>query len=124
MKKDRVQKRVYVASPLRGQVDPNPEVQAINQTRNIAVAGMLCLFAARDGVAPFAPHLLYPLFLDDTVPAERTMGINAGISFLEACAELWVYTGLGVSEGMKAEIDIAHAMGKRIIYDPPCWQGI
>jgi hypothetical protein len=121
MKSRRAVKRVYIASPLRGTPDPDPEVQALNVARNQAVAALLCLFASKDGVAPFAPHLLYPLFLDDGLPADREAGIRSGLAFMEACEEVWVYTKLGISSGMEQEIMYAHANGIRVVMDPPCW---
>lgn len=124
MKKERLLKRVYIASPLRGTPDPDPEVQALNVARNISVAALLCLFASKDGVAPFAPHLLYPQFLDDSTPADRVMGIRSGMSFLSTCEEMWVYTGLGISEGMRLEIIAANAMGVKVVFDPPCWGSV
>lgn len=121
MKKERFLKRVYIASPLRGTPDPDPEIQALNVARNMGVAALLCLFASRDNVAAFAPHLLYTQFLDDGIPADREAGIRSGLSFMQACAEVWVYTGLGISEGMKMEIIAANAMGIKVVFDPPCF---
>lgn len=124
MKKNKFLKRVYICSPLRGIPDPDPGIQALNVARNMGVAALLCLFASRDGVAPFAPHLFYTQFLDDARPNEREAGIRAGLSFLQSCAEMWVYTRLGISEGMKLEIIAANAMGIKVVFDPPCFGGI
>jgi hypothetical protein len=57
------------------------------------------------GHAPFIPHLLYTQWLDDSKPAERQMGIDAGLAFLEACDEMWIFlppNGL-YTKGMAAE---------------------
>lgn len=121
MKKERFLKRVYIASPLRGTPDPDPQVQALNVASNLGVAAILCLYAARENVAAFAPHLFYTQFLDDGIAVDREAGIRSGLSFMQSCAEVWVYTGLGISEGMKLEIIAANAMGIRVVFDPPCF---
>jgi hypothetical protein len=79
-----------------------------NVARNTRVAAALCLMAITRGRAPFAPHLLYPRFLDDSDPGKRALGIALGLIFMEACDEVWVYTGDGVSDGM--EIELKHAV--------------
>ncbi len=55
------------------------------------------------GYAPFAPHLLYTSFLDDDDLQQRALGIQLGLQFMEACDEVWIYTGNGMSEGMQTE---------------------
>jgi hypothetical protein len=65
------------------------------------------------GFAPFAPHLLYPQFLDDSVPTEREAGIVMGLAVLERCSELWCF-GEDVTTGMSAEISKASALGMPI----------
>lgn len=65
------------------------------------------------GEAPIASHLLYtqPGILDDTIPSERTLGINAGLAWREVAHGSVVYTDFGISEGMKYGIDAAIAQG-------------
>lgn len=121
MKKNKYLKRIFICSPLRGAPDLDPEIQNLNVARNLSIAAMLCLFASKDGAAPFAPHLFYPQFLNDACPNEREAGTRAGLSFLQTCAEMWVYTELGISEGMHKEILAANAMGIKVIFDPPCF---
>jgi hypothetical protein len=75
--------------------------------RNTRIAAALCLMAIARGYAPFAPHLLYPQFLDDADPEKRALGIALGLIFMEACDEVWVYTGDGISDGM--DVEIRHA---------------
>ena len=88
-------KRIYVCSPYSGDVETN----AAN-ARKYGAYVMEC------GHAPFIPHLLYPQWLDDSKPADREMGLAAGLAFMDVCDELWTfYPHSGkASEGMAAEI--------------------
>lgn len=95
-------KRVFVCSPFRGDV-----------VRNTELARQYCRYVLLQGFAPFAPHLLYTQMLDDNAVHEREQGILAGIAWLEACDEIWVFGE--PSEGMRKEISLAEAIGKPII---------
>lgn len=55
------------------------------------------------GEAPYASHLLYTQdgVLDDTVPAEREWGIQAGFAWRQVAEKTVVYTDLGISRGME-----------------------
>ncbi len=102
-------KRVFICSRYAGDV-----------SLNVTVAKMLCRIAIDDGAAPFAPHLLYPQFLDDDDPADRMKGIGCGLAFMAVCDEVWVYDGGGISSGMEYEIKQAERLGKPVIYwNPP-----
>lgn len=92
--------RVYVCSPFRGDYDANTK-NARFYSRHAAL---------QLGVIPIVPHLLFPQFLDDTVPEERALGLRLGLELLKLCDELWVY-GDRISEGMKAEIEFAKELG-------------
>ncbi len=63
--------------------------------------------------APIASHLLYtqPGILKDEIPAERNMGISAGLAWLSVADATVVYTNLGISEGMEHGIRIAEEAG-------------
>jgi hypothetical protein len=77
---------------------------------NLVLARDYCRFVTDSGLAPFAPHLIYPQFLDDGFKQERELGINAGLAFLELCDEMWVFVRNGViSKGMRKEINEASA---------------
>ena len=54
------------------------------------------------GEFPFASHLLYTQegILDDTIPSERTLGINAGFAWGLRASKTVVYIDLGISHGM------------------------
>ena len=93
-------KRVVIESPLAGNVE-----------RNQFYARLCVLDCLRRGEAPYASHLLYahPDVLDDSVPTERKLGMEAGFAW-GAQAELCVvYLDLGVSRGMAAGADRARA---------------
>ena len=67
-KEERAAKRayrplVYICSPFAGDTEGNTQ-KARRYSR----------FAVRNGAIPFAPHLLFPQFLDDGKPAERAIG--------------------------------------------------
>lgn len=47
---------VYICSPYRGDID-----------NNLENARMYCSLAASQGCIPFAPHLLFAQFLDDSL---------------------------------------------------------
>lgn len=103
--------RVFICSRYAGNIE-----------RNVSVAKAFCCMAVEAGIAPFAPHLLYPQFMDDNNPAQRELGISMGLQFMEACNEVWVYIGNGVSEGMRIEMEHAQRLSKqvRICREVPC----
>lgn len=86
---------IYVASPFAGDVE-----------QNIANTKAYCRYVMEQGCVPLASHLLYPQFLDDTNPAERSLGTHMGMELLSRCDALWLF-GDTVSPGMAAEFDEA-----------------
>lgn len=86
---------VYICSPYSGNVESN-----------IKSARRYSRFAVEMGYIPFTPHLLYPQFLDDDNPAERSLGLLFGNVLMSKCAEVWVF-GSYISPGMNAEIERA-----------------
>lgn len=95
---------VYICSPFRGDIE-----------RNTDNARRYCSFAVERGAIPFAPHLLYPQFMDDSKADERKLALFMGQVMLDKCAELWVF-GTVISEGMRSEIDRAQLKDKKIRY--------
>lgn len=91
---------VYVASPYSGDTAWH---------ESYARAALADCLARRE--APYAPHLLYPAVLDDDWPDERRLGMDAGLAWLRRADVLAVYTDLGLSRGMRAEIDRALRLG-------------
>ena len=85
----------YICSPYSGNVESN-----------IKSARRYSRFAVEMGYIPITPHLLYPQFLDDDNPAERSLGLLFGNVLMSKCAEVWVF-GSYISPGMNAEIERA-----------------
>ena len=94
-------KKVYICSPLGGNVKENLE-----QVKRYTKYALMC------GTAPVVPPF-YALCLDDGNPAEREVGMAAGLSLLWFCDELWVF-GDTVTEGMKGEIRLCKNLNIRI----------
>lgn len=92
-------KLVYICSPFAGNIESN-----------IWFARAACLYAANQGCAPVAVHLLYPQILDDNVPTQREIGIRMGLRVLASCDELWI-CGSRISHGMSCEITEAERIG-------------
>lgn len=68
------------------------------------------------GEAPTASHLLYtqPGILCDEIPAERRLGIDAGLAWRNVAEASVVYTDRGTSSGMKYGIIAARAAGRPV----------
>lgn len=101
-------RRVFICSPWRSSHREQLE-------KNRKLAQELCLAAIRGGCAPFAPHLLYTQFLDDTEIGDRDIGIAAGLAYLRICDELWRPAGVDPTDGMRSEIAIATSIGLKIV---------
>ncbi len=86
---------VYICSPYSGDIG-----------NNIKSAKRYSRFAVDMGYIPITPHLLYPQFLDDDNPAERSLGLLFGNVLMAKCAEVWVFVSY-ISPGMNAEIERA-----------------
>ena len=96
-------KRVYICSPLGGDV-----------LENIEKAKEYARYVFECGMAPVIPHF-YAEILDDTVDEERTLGMTAGTSLLFRADALWVF-GDNITEGMKKEITFAKHLKLDIRY--------
>ena len=72
-------------------------------------------FAVEAGYIPFAPHLLFPQFLNDADPNERELGLFFGNALMSKCSEVWVF-GSRISAGMQAEINRAKWKNYRLRY--------
>lgn len=92
---------IFVCSPYRGDVEAN-----------VRRAERFCRFVYEQHGVPFAPHLLYPRFLDGSNPDERHAGLMMGIEVLQRCDELWVFGE--PTAGMALEISAAIAQGKPV----------
>jgi len=100
---------VVVESPFAG-----PTAEDID--RNVRYARACLADCLHRGEAPIASHLLYtqPGVLRDEVPAERKLGIEAGLAWARFGAASVVYVDLGVSSGMRQGIVHAHAHGRMV----------
>ena len=85
-------KRVLIESPFAGEIDRNQ---------------MYARFCSHHTVtqykeSPYASHLFFTqeFILDDDVPEERMLGIDAGLAWGEAAQMTVVYVDLGLSSGM------------------------
>lgn len=89
-------KRVIVESPYAGKDDTETK-------RNINYARSCVRDSLYRGEAPFASHLLYTQsgIIDDNIPKEREMGINAGLFLLKDADLTAVYMDLEISKGME-----------------------
>lgn len=83
---------VYICSPYSGDVE-----------KNVEAAQKYSRFAVDTGYIPIAPHLLFPQFLNDSDPKERSLGLFFGNALMSKCSEVWVF-GSRISSGMEAEI--------------------
>lgn len=96
---------VVIESPFAGDTE-----------RNMAYLAACMRDSILRGEAPYASHGLYTLpgCLDDDVPEERTLGINAGLAWGDVADLRAVYTNLGISRGMQLGIDRAASRAQRI----------
>ena len=86
---------VFICSPFADDID-----------RNIHKTQGYCRFAVSRNRIPFAPHLLFPQFLDDGDKQQRELGLFFGMVFLAKCHEMWVFGG-NITKGMAVEIEKA-----------------
>ena len=96
-------KKVYICSPLGGDVAGNIEkVKLYNR------------YALECGAVPIASHF-YALSLDDSIPYERAIGTRAGLVLLGMCDEVWAF-GNNLTEGMAQEIAEAYKLGIPVVH--------
>jgi hypothetical protein len=96
---------VLVESPFAGDV-----------TANVDYARLCLRDALSRGEAPIASHwlLTQPTVLDDNIPDQRTLGIDAGLAWLREADASVVYIDRGISAGMLLGIDAASCAGVRV----------
>ena len=98
---------VIIESPFAGDVETN-----------IKFARACMRDSLNRGESPFAMHLLYTQdgILDDDIPEERNLGIEAGLAWGKFAIRTVVYTNLGITEGMEKGIQRAKDEGREIEY--------
>lgn len=89
---------VYICAPLGGDVEGN-----LDRAKQYAE------YALRCGTAPVVPHF-YAFCLNDADPADREIGITAGLQLLSRCDALWMF-GDKVAPGMKTELEFCRSYG-------------
>lgn len=83
---------VFICSPYAGNIKRNTE-RAREYSR----------FAVSKNCIPIAPHLLFPQFMEEDDPVQRSLGIFFGLVLQSKCKEVWVF-GRTISKGMSVEI--------------------
>lgn len=98
-------RRVILESPYAGDVEAN-----------VAYARSALRDCLLRGEAPIASHLLYtqPGVLDDLIPDERALGINAGLVWGSLAEATVVYADRGISRGMQYGITRAEDEGRPV----------
>jgi len=90
--------RVIIESPMFTRADgkrcPPAEVE-----RNMRYLKRAVLDSLRRGEAPFASCLIYPQVLNDALPEERRLGIDAGLAWGDTADSFAVYADHGISDG-------------------------
>lgn len=95
-------RHIIIESPYAGDVD-----------RNLRYLRACCRHAVEQGDIPFASHLFFTQFLDDTKQNERSLGIQMGYSFWQQAEQVVFYVDLGMSNGMK------DALARCVLEDKP-----
>lgn len=76
-----------------------------NVARNVEYAKRCALDCLNRGESPMVSHLLYTQMLDDTKPAERKLGIAAGLAWRGVADYSVFYVDYGWTPGMAAARD-------------------
>lgn len=98
-------KLVIIESPYAGDVEAN-----------LTYARRAMRDCIERGEAPYASHLLYtqPGVLDDTIPYQRRVGINAGFDWGARADAIVVYVDRGISKGMEQGVARALAANQPV----------
>lgn len=97
--------RVIIESPYAG-----------DRERNVKYARQCVMDSLLRGESPIASHLLYTQegMLDDDIPEQRKLGINAGLNWLDVADKHVFYIDLGVSPGMRTAAHRSVKLGKKV----------
>lgn len=101
-------KIIYIAHPISGDIEGN-----LYKIRKIVRE--ICLTNA--DVVPFVPYYVDIVSLDDNNPIERQRGIENDKEIFQRgiIDEVWIY-GDKISNGMKAEIQLAYSLNIPVIF--------
>ncbi len=88
--------KVIIESPYAGGIE-----------RNVAYARACVRDSLMRGESPIASHLLYtqPGILNDDIPEERMLGINAGLEWESVADKHIFYIDYGISTGMQYALE-------------------
>ena len=103
-------KRVIIESPYRASERHTVEEHVSYLNSILRAVAMSC-------VSPYASHRILTEALDDSDERERELGIMCGLAWHSVADEMWVFTDLGVSEGMKHAICHANSVGLPVYYE-------
>ena len=108
-------KRVILESPFMGH-GRWPWTRRWNRRRNVAYARACLRDTVLRGESAMASHLLWtqPGVLDDDKPAERKLGIEAGLAWGPAAEATVAYVDRGWSNGMRAGVARAEQEGRKV----------
>jgi len=100
-------KRAYLISPYSG-----------DTKKNVAYALRCMHHALSEGYSPYASHILFAASgcLNDDDPKDRDFGFRAGYAFLSTCEIALSFMDLGVSRGMRADLDASRRLDIPIRY--------
>ena len=106
-----IKRLVFIESPFKGE---NWELTR----RNVLYARVCMADCVSRSESSYASHLLYTQtgILDDTVEAERLLGIAAGQFIGDRCDLRAVYQDFGISRGMQFGIQRAQGLPQPIEY--------
>ena len=110
-------KRVIIESPYAGRGDD--EAERFNDLLDNERYARRCMADALSrGEAPFASHMLYTQegILDDEIPEERALGIEAGLIWGECADRVCVYVDRGISKGMVKGVERAIEEEREIVF--------
>ena len=98
-------RRVILESPYAGDIEAN-----------VAYARLCVRDSVLRNEAPLCSHLLFtqPGILDDKVPKERALGIDAGLAWAVVADKMVVYVDRGLSPGMQQAMRVAQRSGLEI----------
>ena len=100
-------KPVVIESPYAGDIE-----------RNLRYLRACLADSLKRGEAPFASHAIYtqPGVLNDQLPSERKLGVEAGFAWWSKTDLICFYTDLGWSIGMADARDRAVREGRSVEY--------
>ena len=94
---------VILESPYKGDVE-----------RNEAYALRCVADSLSRNEAPHAGRLVYTRVLDDNVPEQRALGIDAHCAFIACVPRMVLYVDYGITDGMQKALCLAHDEQKAI----------